>query len=103
MDSQQKEIHELRQALLKANEDIEKLSRLKSDFVSVMSHELRTPLTSIKESVSLVLDEVAGPLSENQKAFLNMAKNNIERLLSIFWIFQSSRPAGARCIRKKLT
>ena len=83
MDSQQKEIHELRQALLKANEDIEKLSRLKSDFVSVMSHELRTPLTSIKESVSLVLDEVAGPLSENQKAFLNMAKNNIDRLAKI--------------------
>ncbi|NQV04102.1 MAG: diguanylate cyclase [Candidatus Omnitrophica bacterium] len=83
MDSQQKEIRELKQALLKANEDIEKLSRLKSDFVSVISHELRTPLTSIKESVSLVLDEVAGPLSENQKVFLNIAKNNIDRLAKI--------------------
>ena len=83
MDSQQKEIRELKQALLKANEDIEKLSRLKSDFVSVISHELRTPLTSIKESVSLVLDEVPGPLNENQKIFLNMAKNNIDRLAKI--------------------
>ena len=53
MDSQQKEINELKQTLLKANQDIEKLSKVKSDFVSIISHELRTPLTSIKESVCL--------------------------------------------------
>ena len=39
MDSQQKEIQELKQALLKANQDVEKLSRVKSDFVSIISHE----------------------------------------------------------------
>ena len=103
MDSQQKEIRELKQALLKANEDIEKLSRLKSDFVSVISHELRTPLTSIKESVSLVLDEVAGPLSENQKVFLNMAKNNIDRLAKIIIdiLDFSKLEAGRSAMHKK--
>ncbi|MBU3911052.1 MAG: hypothetical protein KKD90_00515 [Candidatus Omnitrophica bacterium] len=80
MDSKKKDIQELKQALLKANQDIERLSRVKSDFVSIISHELRTPLTSIKESVSLVLDGVAGPLNENQSEFLNIAKNNIDRL-----------------------
>ncbi|MBU4311606.1 MAG: diguanylate cyclase [Candidatus Omnitrophica bacterium] len=80
---QQKEIAELKQALLKANEDIEKLSKVKSDFVSIISHELRTPLTSIKESVSLVLDGIAGPINVEQKNFLSMAKNNIDRLVGI--------------------
>lgn len=83
MDSQQKEIQELRQALLKANQDIEKLSRVKSDFVSIISHELRTPLTSIKESVCLVLEGVIGPLNEDQKKFLSITKNNIDRLVKI--------------------
>ena len=81
MENQQKEIQELRQALLKANQDIEKLSKVKSDFVSIISHELRTPLTSIKESVSLVLDEIVGPLNEEQKKFLGITKNNIDKLV----------------------
>ncbi|NQT75572.1 MAG: ATP-binding protein [Candidatus Omnitrophica bacterium] len=81
MENQKKEMQELKQALLKANQDIEKLLKVKSDFVSIISHELRTPLTSIKESVSLVLDEIVGPLNEEQKKFLGITKNNIDRLV----------------------
>jgi len=81
--TQQKEIQELKQELLRANDDIEKLSKVRSDFVSIISHELRTPLTAIKESVSLVLDGVTGPISDDQKRFLNMAKNNIDRLVKL--------------------
>ncbi|PIP68667.1 MAG: hypothetical protein CO035_01160 [Candidatus Omnitrophica bacterium CG_4_9_14_0_2_um_filter_42_8] len=79
----EKEIQDLKEELSKANEEIEKLSRIKSEFISVVSHELRTPLTSIKESVSLVLDGVAGPISEEQKKFLTISKNNIERLTKL--------------------
>jgi nitrogen-specific signal transduction histidine kinase len=81
--STKKEISRLKEELLKAHKNIETLARIKSDFVSIISHELRTPLTSIKESVSLVLDGVAGPLSENQKEFLLISKNNIDRLTGI--------------------
>ena len=70
----EKEIQALKEELSKANEEIEKLARIKSDFISVVSHELRTPLTSIKESVSLVLDGVAGPISEEQKKYLSSWK-----------------------------
>jgi len=83
MTEHEKEIRELKEALLKANQDIEKLSKIKSDFVSIISHELRTPLTSIKESVSLVLDEVTGPINEEQKRFLTITKHNIDRLTKI--------------------
>lgn len=83
MKSNENEILELKEALLKAEKNIERLHKTKSDFISLISHELRTPLTSIKESVSLVLEEVAGPLNENQKKFLTIAKNNIERLVGV--------------------
>ena len=83
MADQEKEIQGLKEKLLKANQEIEKLSRVKSDFVSVISHELRTPLTSIKESVSLILDGITGPINEEQKKFLTIAKNNIDRLAKL--------------------
>ncbi|MDP8229655.1 MAG: ATP-binding protein [Candidatus Gorgyraea atricola] len=83
MKESQREIRELKQSLLRANKDIEKLSKVKSDFVSIISHELRTPLTSIKESVSLVLEGVTGPLNEEQRKFLSITKTNIDRLVKI--------------------
>lgn len=81
--SKEQLIEELKKALLKANQDIGKLSKVKSNFVSIISHELRTPLTSIKESVSLVLDGVTGPINEEQKRFLTITKHSIDRLTKI--------------------
>ncbi len=62
------------------HEEIKALDNMKSNFISNVSHELRSPLTSIKESVSLLLDEVNGSLNADQKKFLEIAKRNIERL-----------------------
>ena len=65
----------------KKSEEKEKVAMLaKSEFVSVVSHELRTPLTIIKESVSIVHEEVAGPINDKQKDFLETAKRNVDRL-----------------------
>jgi len=50
------------------------------EFISNISHELRTPLSSIKESVCLILDGLTGKTSEDQKRFLIMAKQNVDRL-----------------------
>ncbi|MBU1912595.1 MAG: response regulator [Candidatus Omnitrophica bacterium] len=103
MADQEKEIQALKEELSKANEEIEKLSRIKSGFISVVSHELRTPLTAIKESVSLMLDGVAGPISEEQKKILTISKNNIERLakLIIDILDLSKLEAGRILIRKR--
>lgn len=83
MADDEKEIQGLKQALLHARQEIEKLARIKADFISIISHELKTPLTSIKESVALILDGIAGPVNEEQKKFLTIAKNNIERLVRL--------------------
>lgn len=65
------------------NIKLEKLERLKSDFVSIVSHELRTPLTPINNSLEIVLSEQTGPISDDAKNFINMAKRNVTRLSGI--------------------
>lgn len=65
------------------NKKLEKLERLKSEFISIVSHELRTPLTAIKNSLDIILSGKAGALTEHMDKFLNMAKRNSARLSGI--------------------
>ncbi len=64
----------------KANIELQKLDQLKSDFVATVSHELRTPLTVTREAISQVLDGVCGEISEEQRQFLFMSIEGIDRL-----------------------
>jgi signal transduction histidine kinase len=56
------------------------VERVKSEFLSTVSHELRTPLVAIEKSVSLILDQSAGAVSDQQKQFLTIAERNLKRL-----------------------
>jgi signal transduction histidine kinase len=64
-------------------EELRRLDRLKSDFISTVSHELRTPLSITKLGISLVLNRTTGDINEKQKDVLSDAKNNIDRLARI--------------------
>jgi len=52
----------------------------KTEFISTVSHELRTPLAITKEGLSLILDKIAGNITEKQEMILNTAQDNIARL-----------------------
>jgi PAS domain S-box-containing protein len=64
----------------KANEDLNRVSELKTQFVSLVSHELRTPMTAIKGSLDIIHSGASGPVHEKQKMFISMARRNIDRL-----------------------
>ena len=73
----------LYQEIKETNIKLERLEKIKSDFISIVSHELRTPLTSIKNSVDIILSGRAGELPEKVGGFLGMAKRNVQRLSEI--------------------
>jgi len=77
------ETQDKNQQLQIANERLQELDRLKSDFVANVSHELRTPLTAIKGAVDLVLREVPGPLSEKQMHYLTRVRSNTQHLAGL--------------------
>lgn len=55
----------------------------KTRFLATVSHEMRTPLTSIREFASLVKDEVAGPVTEDQAELLEGIISNVSHLTTI--------------------
>ncbi len=77
------ELKRSNQELEKKSKKLEQLDQLKDDFVSTVSHELRTPLTTMKEFVSIVLDEIPGKINKEQKEYLNIIHGNIDRLARI--------------------
>lgn len=73
----------LYQELIETNAKLEKLERLKSEFISIVSHELRTPLTSIKNSLDILSGGRCGEVTSSAEKFFGMAKRNVQRLSGI--------------------
>lgn len=59
------------------------LEQQRSSFLRHVSHELKTPLAAIRESASLLQDEVLGELSTQQEEVLAIQIKNTERLQNL--------------------
>jgi signal transduction histidine kinase len=61
-------------------ERLDELDRMKRDFVAKVSHDLKTPLSSMQETISVLLDGVAGPVSPKQRQLLELNLESGRRL-----------------------
>ncbi len=82
-DELEERVKERTLELAKANEELVRLNKMKSDFVSAVSHELRTPLTSIKGYTALVWGGKLGPTTKEQAERLEKVNRHTDYLSSL--------------------
>src|SRR5947207_568450 len=66
--------------LAQANGELSRQNEEIQNFYHTLSHELKTPLTSAREFIAIVMDGLAGPLSETQFEYLRIAKESCNQL-----------------------
>lgn len=76
-------IRERTAELAVAMEQARAADRIKSAFLASMSHELRTPLNSIIGFTGIILQKLAGPLTDEQEKQMRMVSGSAQHLLSL--------------------
>ena len=79
----EKKVEERTRELKLALDEVKRISKRKTDFVSAVSHELRTPLTSIKGYASILLTEKLGQLPEEVRNRLDKINRHSDELTSL--------------------
>ena len=60
--------------------ELREVSELKSRFLSYMSHEFRTPFGAIRSMTRILLDQMDGPLTEEQEKQVRFVQSSAEEL-----------------------
>ncbi len=71
---------EVRERSVEVNRDPRRTQRLQADFLAKLSHDLRTPLTNLREFMSILMDGLAGSLTDVQREYLGIALRNADTL-----------------------
>ncbi len=59
---------------------LKQIDQMKSDFVSMVSHEVRSPMNSLLMQLKIILDGLAGDVTDKQKEILGRASEKILNL-----------------------
>ncbi len=59
---------------------MKKMDQMKSDFVSMVAHEIKSPLNSVLMQVKVLLDGLAGDLTDKQREVLSRVSDKIQSL-----------------------
>jgi two-component system phosphate regulon sensor histidine kinase PhoR len=62
---------------------LKRMDQIKSEFVSMVSHEIRSPLNSVLAQMKIVLDGLAGEVTESQQEILGRASEKIKSLVCL--------------------
>jgi signal transduction histidine kinase len=71
------------ESLRESNREVERVNRMKTDFLSRMSHELRTPLNAIVGYSDLLSEQSAGPLPPPYPRFVANIQEGARHLLAM--------------------
>ncbi|MFN8782614.1 MAG: ATP-binding protein, partial [Pseudanabaena sp.] len=69
--------------LIATNKELERVTRLKDEFLAAMSHELRTPLNAILGISEGLLEQVFGELNQRQQGSLKTIHKSGQHLLEL--------------------
>ncbi len=59
------------------------IDRLKSDFVAMVSHEIRSPMNSLMAQIQIILDGLAGDVTERQREILEKVSGKVSDLVNL--------------------
>jgi len=79
----EKKVEERTHELTLALEEVKKISKRKTDFISSVSHELRTPLTSVKGYAAILIEEKLGAVPAAVKERLQKINNHSNELVNM--------------------
>jgi len=79
-------------ALSRAKIAFEQAAHRREEMVQDVAHDLRTPLTSIKGASQNLLDDMAGPLNDSAREYVEIVGDQAERLIGIVnWLVDAIR------------
>jgi signal transduction histidine kinase len=98
-----RELQDKTTKLQQAYDRLKELDRLKSNFLATVSHELRTPLTSIIGYSEMLVEGIAGDMTDEQREFVRTIREKGEQLLGLIkgLLDLSKLESGTMSMRKQ--
>ncbi|MDO9586084.1 MAG: response regulator [Syntrophales bacterium] len=62
---------------------LKELDKMKSDFIAMVAHELRAPIATIEQQLSVIINKMAGDITETQGQLLGRAKERTRGALDL--------------------